>query len=232
MCILGIDRSTDVLWFLPDVVMLATSVTMYFVLHRLNKHAEYVAPKTTTKLADVYRRSFIRRIGHIAVVVALLAAAAVHPSLISIGYFLSFLVISTSWACLQGMSRVIRVICRLSMLLLSAQIVFVVLHANDWPTNLLHPNSMIDRMIGLKEIVEITCSPGTLAKLSFRLKPGISAIAFINPIVLMSSYFIIAVVENYLRAHRRFFKKMVPTVVVHPADAHNSKFNCITCIIL
>lgn len=112
------------------------------------------------------------------------------------------------------------------MFVLVVQIVFVVLHANKWSENLLETDSLLARLLGFKEIVQITCMPNQMARLSYRLKPGISPVGLLSPLFRMLCYFIMATVERYLWVNHKTFKKMRPTVVVHPADAHIRK-SCI-----
>lgn len=104
----------NLLWFLPDVLMLLTSIGMYMWLHSVAGSRKSSEDRTTSRTQQPpswsaptshFRRSFGRYVRNACGMIAMLSGAVMRPSVLGAVYFVAFLGMITWWAFDQRFGR-------------------------------------------------------------------------------------------------------------------------------
>lgn len=179
----------NLLWLLPDVLMLLISIGMYFWLHCVADSRKNTADRRSNigSLMDhPLRRSFGRNMRNASGLMAMLSAAVVRPSVLGAVYFAVFLGVSTWWAFDRrfGGGRFAAVLWRMLQLMLVVHITLFVVHQlGVWQSD-----SLCARLLGFDSLVSIDCVVDDGSRVYFQYKANRCSECWLNPCVLIAWY--------------------------------------------
>ncbi|CAH1388772.1 unnamed protein product [Nezara viridula] len=186
----------------PDVVVLVTSIVVYTISSKLNPHnllTDEMLPvsepphhneesaSSNDNTASQRRMAILTMFGKYICLMMMCLAGILRPSILSGFYYLSFLILATSWACNMQLGRFFAWYCRLLMVFLMGHIIALYLYQMEWIQELLPPDSPIPRYLGLTALLVTDCNEDPRLTHMNTLEWA----SFVNPIVLILLYYLL-----------------------------------------
>ncbi|XP_059176370.1 piezo-type mechanosensitive ion channel component 2-like isoform X3 [Physella acuta] len=182
----------DALVFVTSVILLAVSVkiTKPSVLYNSPTEQPLLGPGKQRGLSNLMRTflQFCRNL-------ALLGAGIIVPSILSGVYFIVFLVVLTLWGCYIPMGRRFNYIQNLLLFYTASHLLLLHIYQFQFFQETLKPTDIIARIMGLTGIVETDCSNVD----SILFHPGVRWSAFVNPAILLTLYWMMAINKQYVK---------------------------------
>ncbi|XP_045471013.1 piezo-type mechanosensitive ion channel component isoform X4 [Harmonia axyridis] len=148
-------------WAYPEPLMFLTSIATFWSCKKLvQEHPDDLESVRTIPTKNVKNKylSLLTSIGRYGVLVTMCIAAIIVPSVFGALYFLVFLSSATWWACYKKLERKFAVMIRCLMVIVFAHMLVLYAYQTQWPQELLPPNEVIPRILGLVPIFSYTCN--------------------------------------------------------------------------
>lgn len=186
----------------PDVVVLITAIVVYTISSKLNPNnlltnemlpvsepphhnEERGSPHDNT--ASQRRIAILTMFGKYICLMMMCLAGILRPSILSGVYYLSFLMLATSWACNMQLGRFFAWYCRILMVFLMGHIVALYLYQMEWIQELLPPDAPIPRYLGLTALLVTGCNKDPRVTHMNTLEWP----SFANPFILLLLYYLL-----------------------------------------
>nr|XP_014270454.1 piezo-type mechanosensitive ion channel component isoform X3 [Halyomorpha halys] len=186
----------------PDVVVLVTSIVVHTISSKLNPnnlltdemlpvseppHHNEESASSNDNSASQRRITILTMFGKYICLMMMCLAGILRPSILSGVYYLSFLMLATSWACNMQLGKFFAWYCRLLMVFLMGHIIALYLYQMEWIQELIPPDSPIPRFLGLTALLITDCNQDPRVTHMNTLEWA----SFANPFILLLLYYLL-----------------------------------------
>ncbi|XP_031619375.1 piezo-type mechanosensitive ion channel component isoform X7 [Contarinia nasturtii] len=201
------------LWLLPDILMLVSSIIFFIVLKKLTApvvnedvgesgtSSANTSPEPVTEEEGSYSPEqyvLLKRTAIFCAMAMLLFAATLQPSVPSAVYFLVFLSAVTIWAYYGEIGRGFAIICRILGALLIVHVCALLVYQTPWPQQYLDVNNTVIRLLGFSPLIVSSCNSTTGDIRVIYLNQMLDLDAFLNPVALLLCYYALIISSGFI----------------------------------